>query len=335
MPSIDDLRNLKTLPESYKWKPTTSSNDRESIPVIDLADSDVVTRIGNACETWGAFQIANHGIPSKLLDDVESLSSSLFGLPTEQKLETATQKNGIGGYGEARIAPFFDSKMWSEGFTIVAGSYRQHFPTLWPHDYDKYCGIIEEYEEEMQKLAGKLMGLILGSIGVTEEDIKWTGPNNSGLGSGSGAIRLNHYPVCPEPDQAMGLAAHTDSTMVTILHQNNAAGLQMFKEGTGWVLVKPVPGLLVVNVGDLLHILSNGKLRSSLHQALVNKNKSRFSIAYLWGPSGDIDISPISKLVSPIEPAMYRPVTWKEYLEMKARHFDKALSMIKASPLTD
>ncbi|EOA34461.1 hypothetical protein CARUB_v10021997mg [Capsella rubella] len=347
MPSITEeictgnLGSLQTIPDSFTWNvtaedsvlPPSSAGVEESIPVIDLSDPDATTiqLIGNACQTWGAFQVANHGISQKLLDDIESLSKTLFDMPSERKLEAASSDKGISGYGEPRISSFFEKKMWSEGFTIADSSYRNHFITLWPQDHTNYCRIVEEYKDEMEKLANRLLCCILGSLGVTVDDIGWgQKAGNSGTKLERGAIRLNHYPVCPEPERAMGLAAHTDSTMLTILHQSNTGGLQVLREESGWVKVDPRPGNLVVNMGDLIHILSNGKIQSVVHRAKVNQTRSRISIAYLWGgPAGDVEIKPISKIIGPLGTSLYRSVTWKEYLQIKCEVFDKALDAIR------
>ncbi|XP_019093397.1 PREDICTED: gibberellin 3-beta-dioxygenase 4-like [Camelina sativa] len=184
--------------------------------------------------------------------------------------------------------------------------------------------IIEEYKDEMEKLANRLMSSILGSLGVTVDDIEWgQKPGNSGSKVGRGAIRLNHYPVCPEPERAMGLAAHTDTTILTILHQSNTGGLQVFREESGWINVEPSPGILVVNIGDLFHILSNGKIPSVVYRANFNHTRSRISIAYLWcGPAGnDVEIKPIPKIIGPVGQSLYRSVTWKEYLQIKYKVF--------------
>lgn len=180
----------------------------------------------------------------------------------------------------------------------------------------------------MKRLAGKLMWLMLGSLGVSKSDIKWAGPKGQFKGA-SAALQLNSYPTCPDPDRAMGLAAHTDSTLLTILYQNTTSGLQVLREGTGWVTVPPIRGALVVNVGDLLHILSNGFYPSVLHRAVVNRNCHRLSIAYLYGPPANVQISPLSRLLSRTHPPLYRPVTWNEYLGTKAKHFNKALSSVR------
>lgn len=188
------------------------------------------------------------------------------------------------------------------------------------------------YEEEMKGLAGKLMWLMLGSLGICKNDeaMSWAGLNGDFPGA-STALQMNSYPSCPEPDRAMGLAAHTDSTLLTILLQTDIAGLQVIREGSkaGWITVPPIPGALVVNVGDLLHILTNGTYPSVVHRAVVNRAEHRRSVAYLYGPPSGVKISPLPELSGLDRPPLYRSVTWSEYLGAKAKHFDRALSMIR------
>nr|QEQ13286.1 VpGA3-oxidase [Viola philippica] len=339
-----DFSSLQELPDSYKWThldhdddhhhrspsppPPGGDHSSESVPVIDLSDPNALENIGHACKKWGVLQVRNHGISSTLLDKIEAASRNLFSLPIQQKLNAARSPDGVSGYGLARISSFFSKLMWSEGFTI-AGSPLDHFRQLWPQDFAKYCDIVEEYDKEMQKLSRRLLCLMLGSLGITMEDVKWADPKAEPKDSCCSALQMNYYPACPDPDQAMGLAAHTDSTLITILYQNSTSGLQVLREGIGWVTVPPIPGALVINVGDLLHILSNGLYPSVLHRAVVNRIKDRLSIAYLYGPPSSIQISPIPKLLGPSQPPLYRSITWNEYLGTKAKHFNKALSSVR------
>ncbi|XP_010249916.1 PREDICTED: gibberellin 3-beta-dioxygenase 1-like [Nelumbo nucifera] len=336
-----DLESVREVPDSHAWPelddyPSAvtvedSNFDVESVPpVIDLTDPNAVKLVGHACKTWGVFQVTNHGLPMRLLDDVESQGRRLFSLPPHQKLKAARPPDGISGYGLARISSFFPKLMWSEGFTIV-GSPVEHARQLWPLDYSNFCDVMEEYEKEMKQLAGRLMWLMLGSLGISKDDIKWAAAASKGESGGvCAALQLNSYPACPDPSRAMGLAAHTDSTLLTVLYQNSTSGLQVLRDGAaGWVTVPPLRGALVVNVGDLLHILSNGKYPSVLHRAIVNRTHHRLSVAYLYGPPTNAQISPISSLVDPNHPPLYRPVTWAEYLGTKAKHFNKALSSVR------
>ncbi|XP_031281617.1 gibberellin 3-beta-dioxygenase 1-like [Pistacia vera] len=332
-----DLTSLKELPDSYDWTdelnmiPATTGGGAISLamPVIDFNDPDALQLIGHACKTWGAFQVVNHGIPTSLLDQTECTSRDLFSLPIEQKLKASRSPDAISGYGLIRSNSFFSKIMWSEGFTVL-GSPLDHFRQLWPQDYTKHCEVIEEYEKKMKRLAEKLMWLMLGSLGITKEDIDWANLN-SYIPDASSASQMNHYPACPDPDRAMGMAAHTDSSFLTIVYQNNVTGLQVLKEGTGWVTVPMISGGLVVNIGDLLHILSNGLYPSVLHRAVVNRSKARFSVAYFYGPPATVQVSPFPKLIGPGHPSLYRPITWSEFLGIKAKCFNEALSSIRVT----
>ncbi|PON55273.1 Oxoglutarate/iron-dependent dioxygenase [Parasponia andersonii] len=175
----------------------------------------------------------------------------------------------------------------------------------------------------MYQRAEKMAGLMLGSLGITaaHEDIKWVKPKKGCSNNPQGVLHLNSYPVCPDPTKAMGLAPHSDSSLI--------GGLQVMEEGTGWVPVHPVNGALVVFVGDLMHILSNGRFNNVLHRALVNETHHRVSLAYFYGPPMDVKISPLIELTNHDRPPLYRPVTWQEYLDIKATHFNEALKLMK------
>ncbi|CAL9005025.1 unnamed protein product, partial [Prunus brigantina] len=80
---------------------------------------------------------------------------------------------------------------------------------------------------EMRRLGSRLMRLMLGSLGVSKEDIKWAAPKRE-FEYASAVLQLNSYPACPDPDRTMGLAQHTDSNLLSIVHQSNTNGLQVF-----------------------------------------------------------------------------------------------------------
>lgn len=140
-----DFDSFDKVPDSHLWtqfdKPLNKIQTHEKqdslIPVIDLNDPNAPKLIGQACETWGMFQVINHGVPFELVKKVEFELRRLFALPTHEKCRVLRSADGATGYGSARISPFFEKCMWHEGFTIM-GSCVDDAKVLWPHDYQRF-----------------------------------------------------------------------------------------------------------------------------------------------------------------------------------------------------
>lgn len=134
-----DFNSLKTVPSSFEWDELSDglSYEKLSIPVIDFTDSNVEQLVCHAAETWGMFQITNHGIPSSLIEKVDSEARRLFNLPTQEKMKVLRPAGGSSGYGVVRISPLFDKFMWHEGYTIL-GSTLDDAKKLWPHDHTTF-----------------------------------------------------------------------------------------------------------------------------------------------------------------------------------------------------
>ncbi|KAM3236011.1 gibberellin 3-beta-dioxygenase 1 [Capsicum annuum] len=324
-----DFHSIQEVPNSHIWPkinnfPISLDEKTPNVPIIDLLAPNIEKLIGHACKTWGVFQVVNHGVCLELFDEVESQARRFFALPAEQKAKVLrSSASGGTGYGAARIAPFFSKLMWHEGFTIM-DSPLDHAKELWSHDYQYFCDVMETYQKKMKDLSYKLWLLILKYLEASQQDLFTS--------EYSGALQLNSYPCCPNPNHAIGLAPHTDSLFLTILHQtNNTKGLQIMKKGHGWTSISPVSNdALIVNVGDLLHILSNGEFQTAYHRVLVDQTKHRLSLAYFFGPQVDSLIVPLisSKDNVGVVAPKYRSVKVKEYISLKAKHNEKVLSLL-------
>ncbi|XP_078175117.1 gibberellin 3-beta-dioxygenase 1-like [Carex rostrata] len=330
---------FKSIPDSHDWSshlydhPSVEPIGLDSVPVIDLNDPNLIYKIGKACQEWGVFLIRNHGIEPELLNRFGSQIHRLFALPVQVKLKVAKTKGTDAGYGGAPISHLFPKFMWYEGFAIQTGSLLHQAQILWPDDYSLFCAVIEEYKKAIKPLGHRLMHLMLLSLGLTEEEI-----DNTLIGDSSkikNAMHLNSYPACPDPDQVVGLAPHTDTGFVAVLYHNGVSGLQVLrcKDDIGparWVTVPVVPNTFVVNIGDLMHVLSNGTFNNVVHRSTVSKTNQRLSAAYFLGPQLDVKVGPLSELTGPEQgPPLYRPVTWPELQKLKSMLYDKALPSMK------
>jgi hypothetical protein len=100
------------------------------------------------------------------------------------------------------------------------------------------------------------------------------------------------YPSLSSHTMNTGHGAHTDVGSVTILFCRER-GLQVLDSGTEqWRFVEPRNGCAVVNVGDSLHFLTGGALRSSLHRVVPYPGldiRDRASCAYFMRPELDAE----------------------------------------------
>jgi len=311
-----DVGALNSMPNKYVFpkdgRPSAAEIvEGESIPIIDLSALDrspqerqeAIKYLGQACADWGFFRVVNHGIRESLITRMLDVAHQFFSLSSEEKMkyETKDVLNPV-RYGtsyNANVDQFFN---WRD--------YLKHFsyPELHtPDNPPNYREVAGEYFKETRKLALTLMGAISESLGLQPDYIQTV------FKEGIQLSVLNLYPQCPEPDQTMGFAPHSDQGGLTILLQNDVGGLQVQHDGR-WVAVEPAPNTFVVNVGDHLEIVSNGKYKSVLHRAVVNTERTRISIAAPNGPAMDAPIFPAPQLIDEIHPPLYKSILYGEYL---------------------
>ncbi|KAL8091117.1 hypothetical protein AgCh_040280 [Apium graveolens] len=121
-------------------------------------------------------------------------------------------------------------------------------------------------------------------------------------------LRTNYYPPCPQADQVIGLAPHSDATGLTILFQlNEIEGLHIRKDGN-WIPVKPLPSAFVINIGDVVEVVTNGIYRSIEHRGVVNPVKERMSIATFLSPKLDGEFGPAPSLLSSQAPPKFERI---------------------------
>lgn len=87
-----------------------------------------------------------------------------------------------------------------------------------------------------------------------------------------------YYPPCPQPELTIGTSKHSDNVFFIVLLQDHIGGLRVLYQDN-WINVKPVPGDLIVNGGDLLQLITNDKFKSVEHRVLANHDGPRISIA--------------------------------------------------------
>lgn len=113
-----------------------------------------------------------------------------------------------------------------------------------------------EYLRTSMKMVRKLLEVLFKNLGVTLDE-----PELDAI-IGFKMVNMNFYPTCPNPELTVGVGRHSDMGALTILLQDGIGGLyvkveedipDVGKKGE-WMEIPPVPGALVINVGDTLQV---------------------------------------------------------------------------------
>ncbi|KAL9237676.1 hypothetical protein vseg_012197 [Gypsophila vaccaria] len=287
--------------------------DSIQIPTIDLAkignaDSNELYNLALFCQNWGFFQVINHGIEEKLMDSIESKAMEFFMQPLHEKHKYQMTPGSLQGYGQAFVFSDHQKLDWCNMFALAIDPPFLRNPILWPSKPANFSETIEAYQNEIRTLSKKLLRYIATSLDVKADMF------DELFGEAVQAIRMNYYPPCPRPDLVLGLSPHSDGSALTILQQkkNCSVGLQFLKDNN-WVSVQPDPNALLVNIGDTIEVLTNGKYKSIEHRVVTNEVKDRLSIVTFYAPSYQVELGPLSEFVNQNNPLKYRKYNHGEY----------------------
>ncbi|KAB1221459.1 Protein SRG1 [Morella rubra] len=265
-------------------------------------------KLHSACKAWGFFQLVNHGVSSTLLEKMKFEIEEFFKLPLEEKMKYKVRPGDVEGYGT--IVRCKDQKLdWGDRFYMFINPLSRRKPHLLPELPSSLRSTLEAYFKESQKLGMALMGLMGKALKVDTREMEEL------FEDGMQSVRMTYYPPCPQPQLVVGLTPHSDASGITILHEvNGVEGLQIKKDGV-WIPVHFLPGAFVVNVGDIMEMLSNGAYTSVEHRAVVNSEKERISVAMFFNPKFEAEIGPSRSVLSAESPPLFRRLGMEEYVK--------------------
>ncbi|KAK9672819.1 hypothetical protein RND81_12G126900 [Saponaria officinalis] len=281
------------------------------IPVIDMAKNDtstIVDEIKTAIEKWGFFLVVNHGIPMNVLEKImagfRKFHEQDSSVKAEYLAETSDER-------QVRFRTSFDDLNrraignWRDTLVISNSSDGRLDPELLPSVFrDAFL----EYADHILKLGKVILDLMSQALGLKPDELR-------NLDSDKGwSCVCHYYPACPQPELVLGADQHFDAAFLTILLQDLIGGLQVLYENQ-WVDVHPVPGSLVVNIGDILQMILNDRIKSVCHRVKANGSNPRISSAFFFtGVTTPPRIyGPIKELTSKDNPPLYREFTIDEY----------------------
>ncbi|KAK3014766.1 hypothetical protein RJ639_007951 [Escallonia herrerae] len=310
---------LQCLPEQYIQPPEERIDmskvvSEESVPVIDMSqwhDQKVADSVCDAAEKWGFFQIVNHGVPIEVLEDVKEATHRFFELPAVEKRKYSKENSPTKSvrFGTSFTPEAEKALEWKDYLSLFYVT-DDEASTFWPPVCKNQA---QEFIRSSELVIKKLLQVLMRRLNVNEID-----EQKESMLMGSKRINLNYYPICPNPELTIGVGRHSDVSTLTVLLQDDIGGLYVRKMDTdSWVHVPPISGSLVINVGDALQIMSNGRYKSIEHRVVANGSNGRISVPIFVNPRPADVIGPLAEVLESGEEPMYKQVLYSDYV----RHF--------------
>ncbi len=280
--------------------------------------------LAGALQSSGYCYIGDLGPLLPSLDAAVSAARGFFAQPEEAKLRVCVGRSAR----HCGYVPFTESGLYGdetagrryEAFDFgledkpdeAAGGIASlfHGANQWP-ELPGFREAVYGYFLAVRAVAHSVTGALARCLGVPTERL------HARMTRATSQLRLINYAGTPLPLDASDMGKHTDYEFFTLLHQT-AAGLQVLDRGGRWREVPPRPGTLVMLVGNLLEVASNGRFRSTPHR-VKNSAFDRLSIPFFAAFDAAAVVVPLN---APRSAWRYRPVVAGEHLlEQVTRDF--------------
>ena len=262
-----------------------SSIPSVSLQSLVLNDSEVITNLENNLENIGFFILKDHGLNLNLVRDAFSLSKDLFNLPYEVKKKYHVEgSNGARGYTPYGIETALNENVpdqkefWHQGST----SNKQLMPNLYIEELNEF-NFIDDLYREFENTGLEILRAI------AKFNIAYNCDIVDSAVDGNSILRLIHYPAT-EGSNEHRARAHNDVNLITLLIGGNEAGLEAQDRQGNWVSCNCSEDEIICNIGDMLELISNKKLKSTTHRVVAkgNESKSRYSIPFFLHPRPEV-----------------------------------------------
>lgn len=262
------------------------------LPIVNINNLD---EIKSACQKYGFFYVSIDPVDVNIVNNMIELNKNYFSLQEDEKTKQILDKNGLGYAPLKRVSLNKDKKEIKESF-----SYRPNQIECIDNDLTK------KYFDIMSKYSKNIFTKVIKSLNIPIENYV------SAITPSFDTLTMIHYPKITNTndDNVCGIAPHTDWGLLTLLY-TSTDGLQI-KHDNQWFDIPTLPNHLIVNIADMLEIISDEQYKSTLHQVITKDEK--YSIAFFFEPNLEYLIEPYNKSDK------YKPIKYLDYLKAKLDH---------------
>jgi isopenicillin N synthase-like dioxygenase len=341
------------MDEALTMRPAGERRAVTRLPVIDLAPfvenrgfaerRAAATALRQACIDIGFFYLEGHGIPEQEFDDVIAMGHRFFALPLAEKMKLHSNNSparlgyrGMGGPNpQANPDKVPDIKeRFHMSRELLPGEpeegRRNAGMSQWPEEtvLPGFADVMRNHIRRRCDVARHLARAFALSLDLPESYF------DAMYRYLSANLVLNYFPPVDRTtlrEAQWSFSPHTDYNAFTLLYQDSLGGLQVLNGAGEWIDAPPIPGTMVVNIGDLFQTWTNDLYTSTLHRVLNTSPKARISAPLFASPNGATMIQCLETCAGPGNPPRYEPVNAEAYVErMLAQAYATGLPALAA-----
>ncbi|KIX03482.1 uncharacterized protein Z518_07035 [Rhinocladiella mackenziei CBS 650.93] len=305
------------------------------LPVVDIAPylGSTSTRaereatshaVHCACRDFGFFYLVGHGIPEEMRREMLRLGHEFFALPQAEKDELSIFQSMDKIRGYARLGENVTSgkRDLLEGFDIYREYPNPSKEMLrgaqpWPSRLPSLKSTVLDYVNRLVKVGQALMRAMGDALGVQGGAKAF----EEMIGDPFWGLKFVNYPPLPPSDtdgsdNGISLGEHTDYGGLTFLLADDhiKSALEVEGKDGGWIKADPIPGAYVVNIGDMVSVLTNNRYAATVHRVIHRGSEPRVSIPFFFEPSLSSKVKPLEACLGGTEKMPQSEVSYYEHM---------------------
>ena len=268
-----------------------------SFKEIEKGDSYSINLLKAALSDHGFFSITEHGLSKELVDNCYESSKAFFHLDYEIKnTYSSVGSKGARGYTPKGIETAVGEKIadqkefWHHG-PVINDSFDKKIPqNLNIDQVPQFNSNFDQLYDELHKIGSRVLSVIALSLGLDSNHFK------SWVEKGNSLLRSIHYPPVESLSNPHRARAHEDINLITLLIGAEEGGLEVLNKDGSWIKVEPSSEAIVCNIGDMMQLVTDKKLKSTTHRVIQDPEaepKSRYSIPFFLHPAPSINLKSI------------------------------------------
>lgn len=293
------------------------------LPIVDISGlySDdeseqllAAQSLERAAKEAGFLYLKGHGIETDKIIELKSAVKNYFSQDVAEKMKQyiglSANHSGYVPQGEEQF--YSNTVDLKEAYDIGAdgpclmANFTDSAHTLWPADAE-FKSAVSNYYNSMLALSRVLFKGFALALGLPSDHF------TQHLTNPPSQLRLIHYfdnPNAREDDS--GIGAHTDYEFFTILLPTSP-GLQVLNGANEWINVPIVEGCFVINIGDMMEVVTNGKYVATSHRVRQVKEE-RYAFPFFSSLDYDTIVEPIPSLMADGDVPNYEPIVCGDHL---------------------